>query len=457
MYNPLLITDSYKFSHWKQYPPGTQNVFSYFESRGGKYDEIVFFGLQYFLTRYLEGTFFDQWDLDEAAEFSEKHFGNKAIFNYEGWQYILDTYDGRLPVEIRAVNEGAIVPTRNVLMTITNTDTTVPWLVNWFETLLSQIWYPCTVATQSREMKKTIFNYLQATGTPDSIGFKLHDFGYRGSTSPESAGLGAAAHLLNFMGTDTIAGIEVLDKYYKAKSMPGFSIPAAEHSTITSWGKGNEADAYDNMLTQNPSGLVAVVSDSYDIYNACENIWGDTLKDKVMKRDGCLVIRPDSGNPCLVLPRVLGILGNKFGYTTNGKGFKVLDSHVRLIQGDGITADSLGEILFIITNKGWSTDNIAFGSGGGLLQNVNRDTQKFAFKCSAIKTNGTWWPVSKNPVTDPGKQSKAGVLDLIKVDGKYKTVFEHDPASELKVRFKNGVLYNETSLDEIRERVVIND
>ncbi|HEY4482594.1 MAG TPA: nicotinamide phosphoribosyltransferase domain-containing protein, partial [Candidatus Paceibacterota bacterium] len=262
--NIILTTDSYKVSHHRQYPPGTTGVYSFFESRGGIDPTTTFFGLQYILKRYMEGAVVTADDIEEARELFAAHFGDRTLFNEQGWRYILNEHGGRLPVRVRAVPEGTTVPNHNVLMTIENTDPRVAWLTNYLETLLVQVWYPTTVCTQSRAMRATILSYLERTGTPESIDFKLHDFGYRGSTSVESAGIGGAAHLVNFKGTDTVAALVVAKRYYH-EQMAGFSIPAAEHSTITSWGREHETDAFRNMLTSYPTGLVAVVSDSYDI------------------------------------------------------------------------------------------------------------------------------------------------------------------------------------------------
>lgn len=418
--NVLLSTDSYKFSHFYQYPPGTSHVYSFFESRGGVFPEVVFFGLQYYLKRYLEGRVVTQERVDEARHLCRLHMGNNRLFNEEGWQHILRHHGGRLPVEIRAVPEGTVVPTSNVLMTIENTDPACWWLTNYLETLLSMIWYPCTVATQSRAMRRVILDALVKTGDPSLIDFKLHDFGFRGSTSTESAGIGGAAHLLSFKGTDTVAALRVAQAFYH-EPMAGFSIPAAEHSTITSWGRENEVAAFRNMLEKFPTGLVAVVSDSYDIFAACRDLWGSELKDKVMARDGTLVVRPDSGDPPQVVCEVLQLLAGKFGSTDNEKGFRVLNPRVRVIQGDGIDYQMLGAILDRMTGAGWSADNVAFGSGGGLLQKVNRDTQKFAFKCSAVQVYGEWRDVMKDPVTDRGKKSKAGRLALRCDNGRFHT------------------------------------
>lgn len=450
-----LYTDSYKFSHHLQYPPETEYVSSYYESRGGAFDEIVFFGLQYLLEEYVIKPV-TQKDVDLAYELAEKHLGNKNIFNKEGWDYIVKEHGGYLPVVIRAVPEGSVVPTHNILMDVTNTDPKCAWVTNYIETLITTVWYPCTVATQSREMKKIIKRYADKTADDMFIDFKLHDFGFRGSTSVESSALGGAAHLVNFQGTDTFSAILLLREYYDA-DMAGFSIPAAEHSTITSWTREKEAEAYRNMLEKFPDGLVAVVSDSYDIYNACENLWGTELKELIENRNGTLVVRPDSGNPPEVVVNVLNILGNKFGYTLNSKGYKVLPPFIRVIQGDGIDISMLDIILENMERNGWSVENIAFGSGGGLLQKVNRDTCRFAFKCSSVVVDGEERDTYKDPITDSGKRSKRGRLDLVSQDGVLTTVKKGDTLlpSELKTVYMNGVMLERYTLEEVRERAKV--
>lgn len=453
MDNVILMTDSYKVSHWKQYPPKTTHVYSYFESRGGEYEKTLFFGLQYILKKYLQNIVIDNDKINDAQTLFSSHFGTDSLFYLKGWYHILIDHGGKLPIEIKAVPEGTLVDTKNVLFTVENTCPEDFWLTSYLETILEQVWYPITVATKSYYQKKVIKHYLDITGD-DIPDFKLHDFGYRGSTSQESAGIGDAAHLVNFKGTDTLAGIVVAQKYYGA-DMPAFSIPAAEHSTITSWGKFSERAAFENMLDQFPEGLVAVVSDSYDIYNACGNLWGKELKDKVVNRKGTLVVRPDSGEPNKVVPQVLQILGEAFGYTTNSKGYKVLPKYLRVIQGDGIDEVTLPLVLAAMMWKGWSADNIAFGSGGGLLQNVTRDTCKFAYKCSNITRNGKDIDVYKDPITDEGKVSKRGRLGLLKDNGKYRTLEQLIPTvddGELKTVFKDGELLVDQNFEDIRKR-----
>ncbi len=420
--NLLLNTDSYKASHWLQYPPGTDATFFYVESRGGVYDRTVFFGLQAILKEYLSKPV-THADIDEAKEIYAAH---GEPFNEPGWRDIVDRLGGHLPVRIRAVPEGTVVPTHQALVTIESTDPQAYWVPSYLETMLLRLWYPVTVATISWHAKQTIRQFLERTSDDPAgqLPFKLHDFGARGVSSAESAAIGGCAHLVNFMGTDTVSALLAAKAYYHAP-MAGFSIPAAEHSTITSWGREREVDAYRNMLKQfaKPGAIVAVVSDSYDIYHAIREHWGTTLKDEVIASGATVVIRPDSGDPVAVVHQCMELLDEAFGHTINGKGYKVLN-HVRVIQGDGINPTSIRAILERVTSAGYATDNIAFGMGGALLQQLNRDTQKFALKCSAARVDGRWVDVYKDPVTDKGKQSKRGRMTLLahREYGSFKTV-----------------------------------
>ena len=456
--NILLNTDSYKVSMFKQYPAGTTGVYSYIESRGGQYDRTLMFGLQAFIKEYLLDPI-TQADIDVADEILTAH---GEPFNREGWQYILDTHKGYLPLVIRAVPEGTVVPVKNVLATVENTDPECFWLTTYLETaLLRAVWYPTTVATQSKTIKNIIKDYLERTGDPSLIDFKLHDFGARGVSSMESAGIGGAAHLVNFMGTDTVSGLLYAREFYNA-GVAGFSIPAAEHSTITSWGRANEAKAYDNMLTQfaKPGSILAVVSDSYDVFNAAGKLWGEELRQKVIDSGATLVVRPDSGDPVEVNRQLIEILGQKFGYTTNAKGFKVLNN-VRLIQGDGVNELTIRSILGAFMAMGWSADNIAFGMGGALLQAIDRDTQKFAMKCSSVEVNSEWIDVQKDPITDAGKKSKAGRVKLWTNSGGEFASGVSAPTGwsdkgiggwteALQTVYMNGALFNEIDFATVR-------
>lgn len=452
--NIVLLTDSYKLSHWKQYPKGSEIVVSYLESRkGGIFPETCFFGLQYVLKEYLTGEVITLEKIQAAKRFTDAHIG-PGIFNEAGFMRLLEVHKGRLPISIRAVPEGLVVPTGNVLMTIENTDPEFYWLTNYLETVLLQLWAPITVASQSYHMKKVITRYLEKTGTPEAIGFKLHDFGFRGVSSVETAGILGASHLVHFLGSDTVAGVLLLADYYNAAGMPAFSIPASEHSTITSWGEEGEVKAMENMLDQYPEGLVACVSDSFDIEKACTELWGTTLRDKILARKGTLVVRPDSGEPVSMVLKVLGLLGEKFGTTVNAKGYRVLPDQVRVIHGDGINRSSLERILAAMEKAGWSADNVAFGSGGALLQMLNRDDLRFAIKCSAIRVNGQWKDVFKAPASDPTKESKRGRLKLVQENGSFKTVrFEEAGKDVLREVFRDGVLLIDDSIEDIRKRV----
>lgn len=456
--NSALKTDGYKPSHSVQYPKGTTFIKSYFESRGGLFKETTFFGLQGIVETHMT-TPLTRLMVDRAEAIFKIYYGSDKIFDRAKFDYIVDKLDGKWPLKIKAVKEGSTVPTSNILFTIENTDPNCFWVTNYWETILMQVWYPTTVATYSRECKKIIKRYLDETGDVSLLPFKLHDFGFRGVSSHETAGIGGAAHLVNFLGTDTLAGIEWAMAYYEA-DVCGFSIPASEHSTITSWGKEHEQAAYENMLEQYPEGLVGCVSDSWDIKVACRDIWGTKLKDKVMSRKGTLVIRPDSGDPVEITLEIVKILWERFGGMINAKGYKVLDPHVRILQGDGVNIDSIEAILENFKKNGFSADNIAFGSGGKLLQAHDRDTQKCAIKCMYAIINGEGVDVYKDPATDPGKKSKKGLNKLAAIVNdddeiiSYETVpddEEHAMVEDhLEEMYLNGAVTRVQSLHDIR-------
>lgn len=452
----LLLTDSYKHTHPSLYPPGMTSMYSYMESRGGEFNRVRFFGLQYILKKYLQ-TPMEVDEFEEITEMLKSHLGlwHKDL---EALYYIYLQH-GKLPVHIKAVPEGSLVPTGIPLITVESTDKRFPWVTNFIESLLLQVWYPTTVATISYSIKQIILEALKKSGTPEDIDFKLHDFGFRGVSSVESASIGGAAHLTNFKGTDTLVALKLIKDYYGGK-VEGFSIPATEHSTITAWGKEHEVDAYRNFLQQFPSGTIACVSDSFDIFSACSDLWGDALRANVLDRKGTLVIRPDSGNPLSVLPDILNRLALAFGFSHNALGYKVLNPKVRIIQGDGVSLEAIKKCYQVLHEGNWSSDNIAFGMGGKLLQGCNRDTQKFAFKCSSVTVAGTERDVFKDPVTDPGKASKSGrfkVVQYMPPDGSYDSIWRVIKPGEmpmlqdvLQTVYHNGELVNETTFAKIR-------
>lgn len=454
--NLILNTDSYKFSHFLQYPPGTSAISAYIETRGHQDQaDVLFFGLQMFLKEYL-GKPVTRADIDEAEAIVTAH---GLPFHRAGWTRIVEQFGGYLPLEIQALPEGTLVRRGVPMVQVVNTDPHAFWLTSYIETaLLRAVWYPSSVASNARKVKQIIRPMLEKTcDDPEAVlPFRLHDFGARGVGAFEQAGIGGAAHLVNFMGTDTVTGVLYARRYYGAE-MAGFSIPASEHSTMTAWGVGREADAYANMIDRFAGvGMFAVVSDSYDINYAVSEIWGEQLREKVRASGGTLVIRPDSGDPIETPVHVVKQLDYHFGSTLNAKGYKVLDKSVRVIQGDGVSNADIGQILGRLEAFGFSAENIAFGMGGGLLQKVNRDTYSFAMKTNArLDDAGRWHDVFKRPATMNVKASKAGRQAVVSgLSG-----LEAARLDELKERrnhlepvWNDGELLRDWSFAEIRER-----
>jgi nicotinamide phosphoribosyltransferase len=468
--NLILLADAYKYAHHKFYYPGTTQIYSYLESRGGMFDETIFFGLQYFLKEYLQGPAFTQQDLDEADGFLQQVFGRDDVFDKSKFQYILDKYNGHLPVKIKAVAEGTAVPTSNVLMTIENTDPECYWLTNFLETLLMQVWYPCTVATLSNQIRKVVtqfYNETASEGAEAGIDFVLNDFGFRGVSSVESAKIGGAAHLINFSGSDNLAGSGMVINYYDAQKVYGLSIPATEHSICTLLGRDGELEIFKHVLHSFPTGTIACVSDSFNIFKACKEYWGTELRDEILNREGTLVIRPDSGDPIMTLLEIFGILFETFGFTTNAKGYKVLPPQVRVIQGDGVNYVEIINIYNALKANGISAENLVLGVGGALLQKVDRDTQKFALKCSSAVIKGKEIAVEKSPtemdangnITPSFKKSKAGRLKLVKINGIFKTVTQQEHLElidELHTVFENGELVNPITFEQVKANANVN-
>jgi nicotinamide phosphoribosyltransferase len=456
--NLILNTDSYKSSHYLQYPPQAETTSFYVEARVGQADDpfpnSLFFGLQAFLKDYLSKPISSD-DIDEAREVLTAH---GLPFNIDGWRTILNKHGGYLPLDIQALPEGSVVPRGTALVQVHNTDPSLPWLPSYIETaLLRAIWYPTTVATYSWACKQVIAEALEKSSDDpaSSLPFKLHDFGARGVSSQESAGIGGLAHLVNFSGTDTVASLLTARRWYGA-SMAGFSIPAAEHSTITSWGRENERKAYENMLDRFGSGpLLSIVSDSYDLNHAVSKIFGEELKDKILAMTATLVVRPDSGDPRTIVLETVKRLIDAFGATRNDKGYWVLNPKVRVIQGDGVRLQTVKDILDSLIAHEISADNVTFGMGGALLQMLNRDTLRFAMKANAIKIQGGWTDVYKSPATDPSKSSRAGRLAVIRLGHDWKTVRIDELAQRenmLKSVWRDGHLLTDWSLADVRQQ-----
>ena len=419
--NSILKIDSYKLSHPFVYEDGITGMFSYNEARI-KGETIVPFGTQMWVIKNLLKPITKD-DIDEAEAFAASH---GEPFPRELWERVLNEHGGFFPVKIRIVPEGMRIPSQEI---VSSCECDIPGLFSLssnLETSMQRgLWYPTTIASNDYKNWRAIRRYAAETADSyDLVPFSLHDFGARGVSSGETAEIGGAAHLVFFQGSDTIEGIRAVNFYYNHK-MAGNSVPASEHTVQCSFGSTpwEQRRYLEKMITTyaKPGCIVSIVADGYDIFREAKQLCD--LKDMIIASGAKIVIRPDSGDPRDVIPKVLEILEEGFGTDINTKGYKVL-KHVGILQGDGVDYEAMVEILELVTRLGFSSSNIVFGSGGGLLQRVNRDTYKFAQKASAIKVNGEWKPIYKNPVTDPGKASKSGRLTLVRnmKTGQFKTV-----------------------------------
>lgn len=481
--NLILLSDAYKYSHHRFYKAAKMTkMVSYVESRGGKFAETVFYGLQIFLKQYLEGVAILKEDVDEAEDVLASKFGvfgATDVFDRSKFDYIVEKHGGKLPIKINAVPEGTVVNFKNVLMTIESLDEECAWLCNFLESLILQVWYPITVATLSREVKKIVTAAFKKSTAYDAetveimVSFVLNDFGFRGVSSVQSAGIGGSAHLVNFNGSDTVVASRLIMDIYNTDSIYGKGIPATEHSVMTLEGEDGEEDMMKKVLMQFPNRMVACVSDSYNIFRACKDYWGGELKALILARpaDAPLIIRPDSGHVTRTLIEVFNILFEAFGYTTNDKGYKVLPPQVRVIQGDGVNLESIREIYELLDEHKISPENLALGMGGKLLQaDINRDTNNFATKACFAIVDGKESNIVKSPtemdadgnIVKSFKKSKQGLLKLVKnKDGvTYRTVTSMEPdfeyvKDELVEVFNFGTITKEWTFEEIRERAKI--
>jgi len=427
--NVIMLSDSYKYSHWKQYPENMKQMFVYAEARSGKvYPKTVFFGIQYFILKYLMNPV-TMDDVNQAEKFAS---GHGIPFNKEGWEYIVNEYNGYIPVKIRAVKEGSVIPTGNILFSIESTDEKVPWVAGFLETLFLKVWYTSNIATRSYYIRELLEKYWKETSSDDvfDVQFQFHNFGDRGSSSVESAGIGGVAHLTQFMGTDNFNSLRYAFEFYDEEDA-GYSIPATEHSTTTSWLKENELKIIMNHIEVNKTSvIVAAVCDSYNYFKTVDAVTSGEFKEKIESEEyPKFVIRPDSGNPVEVINKTLDIMEkNEVKFTINSKGYKEFTKY-GIIWGDGINEETIKEMLEVLKERGYASSNIAFGSGGWLMQSHNRDTQGWALKCSSIivdegspiedgEGNSVWEPylvqrdVFKDPITAPNKKSKKGELTL---------------------------------------------
>jgi nicotinamide phosphoribosyltransferase len=472
-YGVTCDTDSYKLTHHCQYIPGATRMISYIESRGGKFDEIMFFGLQFLIKETMLNPL-TQEQADAMVAWAEEHLMGNITQDFKiALQTVIDEYDGKMPIRIRAVKEGMVILVKNVVATVETTvpDTRIFSLVSYFEARIQRLWGPTTVATKSYKIKQLIKSYLDKTADdPEAeIAFKLHDFGSRACVCDTEAAIMGAAHALNFMGSDTtIAGL-LIQHAYGAESMPIFSIPASEHSTTTSEGRDGEERFVARMFDKyaKPGALFATVIDSFDaIYFLREIV--PKFKQRLIDSGATWILRPDSEDPVQMPMQVVRELEKIFGTTVNSKGYKVLN-HVRVIQGDGIDYEQVEEILVQLEAEGYSASNMAFGMGGGLLRKVDRDTQKFSMKCCAVELDGKEWiDVYKDPSTydenwnridkETFKTSKRGRLELVRDvnTGEYSTVrfedvnpFTHEVL--LETVYENSELIRDQKWEDMKK------
>lgn len=466
MENLMLATDVYKMGHMEQYPPGTTRIYSYLLARSDKkMPATLFYGLQYFL-KLLEQRPTDAM----MGEFLDYR---RSILGMDAPKSIVDKLKaladlGYFPLHIKAVPEGTSVPVRNVLMTITNTRPEFHWVVGFFESLLLKVWNTCTVASYSKKLADLCRKF--AAETCDNEGhlpFQVHDFGYRGCSSDETAALSGSAHLINFLGTDTIKAVKLVKDTYGCAEPVGLSVPATEHSVMCAYGQQREFEAFERMLELYPKGIVSIVSDTYDLWNVLSN-FAPRLKARINDRDGRVVFRPDSGDPPKVICGdpdaqygsnewlgALQLLDRTFGHTVNAKGFKVLNPKVGLIYGDGMFFERFERVLGMMKEMGYASSNLVIGIGGILLQQHNRDDQGYAIKATFAEVNGEMRELMKDPVTDTKKRSHKGLLSLFRdARGRLYTKDQCTPdeeaASELRTVFKDGKLVAPITFDEIR-------
>jgi nicotinamide phosphoribosyltransferase len=500
--NFIIMTDSYKMTHHLLSPEKIEEVYSYMEPRGGEMPYTVFFGLQYYIKRFLAGVRVTPDKIEAARKKAIAHFGFDC-FNDKMWYHIWQNHGGRLPLEIKAVPEGTPVSVKNILMSIRNTDKKCGPLSNITETLLMKIWATNTVAAYARLIKELMVKYHEMSSDAPAwlIDFMHHDFGYRGANSEESARILGAAALTSFKGTDTMGALVMLDKYY-GEPMAGFSVIASEHSVMCSYGgKDEEKEAYRTIINRvkkeaaefnPPSGVIilSLVSDTFNIYRVCHDIL-PSLKSEFIdwkNKHGIpikIVVRPDSGDPESVLfgdknvskddeivKRMVGvgeggygyplfealsmiekgifrILMDQFGNSFNSKGFKTLNPQIGVLQGDGVSLKSIKSLYLRMMMENIDSMSLVFGSGGKLLQAHDRDEQKYAIKATHVIVDGKGVNVEKNPITDPGKRSKKGYLKLVNImstltnspDG-YKTIQSGDPGFESATDILQTVFLN---------------
>lgn len=483
-----ILCDFYKLSHRECYPKGTEVVYSTWTPRTSRIDgitKVAAFGFQGFITKYLihyfNENFFSQPLENILNDYRRIIKYSLGVDNPEA-KHIEELHKlGYMPLEIKAVKEGTLVPIRVPMLSVRNTKPEFFWLTNYLETLFScSLWQPITSATIALEYKKILTKYAEETGDVNFVPFQGHDFSMRGMSSLESTEVSGAGHLTSFVGTDTIPAINYLEKYYFAnveKSLIGTSIPATEHSVMCAYGQENEFDLFKRLITEiYPSGLFSVVSDTWDFWQVVGE-YLPKLKQEIISREGKVVIRPDSGVPEDILcgdkngktelerKGLIESLWDIFGGTINEKGYKELDSHIGAIYGDAITIDRCKTICERLRQKGFASTNVVYGIGSYTYQYNTRDTFGFAMKATYVVVDGEERKIFKDPKTDSGvKKSQRGLVAVIKeneslsfkddlLESDYQDIRHLD---EMNVIFRNGRLIESelTNINMIRERIL---
>lgn len=483
--NPLMLIDFYKADHRRQYPEGTEMVYSNFtprKSRLAENDKLVFFGLQYFVKEYLvkqwnEG-FFNVPKEKVMADY-KRRMDNALGKDSIPVEHIAELHDlGYLPLIVKGLPEGTIVSPKIPVVTVYNTQPKFFWLTNYLESLMSAIlWKPATSATTAFQYRKRFNEYARSTVSDNNIDFVYwqgHDFSFRGMSGIEDACMSAAGHLLSFYGTDSVPAIDFHEIYYNAnsdKELIGGSVPATEHSVMCMGTKDNEIATFDRLITKiYPNGIVSIVSDTWDFWKVITEFLPE-LKSKILARNGKVVIRPDSGDPVKIIigdkdaapgsPEFKGAIEcmwETFGGTITEKGFKLLDSHIGLIYGDSITLQRQKDILEGLKEKGFASFNVVLGIGSYTYEYVTRDTYGFAMKATYGEVDGEGRNIFKDPKTDDGtKRSAKGLMQVTEVNGELKMKdqcnWEEEKQGLLQTVFENGKVLNDQSLSEIRMRI----
>lgn len=479
--NPLLLTDGYKVDHKRQYPDNTTLVYSNWTPRKSRIegvDEVVFFGLQYFLKKYIiqdfELYFFKQ-PKEEVVKKYARRINNYLGENQVGTKHIESLHDlGYIPMVFKALPEGASVPIRVPMFTMYNTIPEFFWLTNYFETLLSAIiWLPCNSATIAKKYRKVLDKYAEETSSmPEFVDWQGHDFSMRGMGGIEAAVTSAAGHLLSFTGSDTIPAIDFFEEYYNAnsdKELIAGSVAATEHSVMCMGTTEGEYETFKRLICEvYPKGIVSIVSDTWDLWKVLKD-YLPRLKEVIVSREGKVVIRPDSGDPVDIIcgkpngkteeerKGVIELLWDVFGGSVNAKGFKELVPQIGAIYGDSITVTRAITICERLKAKGFASTNVVLGIGSFTYQYNTRDTFGFAMKATYGEVNVEGRAIFKDPITDDGtKKSAKGLMKIELVNGQYTltdgVTWEEEQKGELKEVFRDGKLLVDLNLSDLRSR-----